>query len=149
MAAHDWRQLIEWSIEHACMDEDERLSLFSSWKTAWKNIWLRKVAQEYGDLLESAKGAQKQALRIDEFVVVTCHCFTMSWMDRIPASRSSVRHIPNLLFLALAQGSMILLGFLLWSDDELPTITPITVSSGLSWLQRSTLVLKMTSVLNP
>jgi hypothetical protein len=27
MTVHGWRQLIKWSIEHACVDEKERLSL--------------------------------------------------------------------------------------------------------------------------
>ena len=35
MTLHGWRQLIEWSIEHSCMDDRERKEV----ETAWLGMW--------------------------------------------------------------------------------------------------------------
>lgn len=35
MTLHGWRQLIEWSIEHSCMDEDEKRMVHSEWLARW------------------------------------------------------------------------------------------------------------------
>ncbi|GAB1319518.1 Adenosine/AMP deaminase [Madurella fahalii] len=50
MTVHGWRQLVEWSLEHACMDEAERVQIFTSWERRWKD-WLKWVIEEYGDVL--------------------------------------------------------------------------------------------------
>ncbi|KAI9148671.1 Adenosine deaminase CECR1-A [Paramyrothecium foliicola] len=50
MTVYGWRQLIEWSIEHACMSEEERFSVFSAWEIKW-DAWLQWVIQEYKHML--------------------------------------------------------------------------------------------------
>jgi hypothetical protein len=35
MNLHGWRQLIEWSIQHASMNEQERSNLENVWKQLW------------------------------------------------------------------------------------------------------------------
>ncbi|KAK0628280.1 hypothetical protein B0T17DRAFT_504973 [Bombardia bombarda] len=50
MTVHGWRQLIEWSLEHACMDEAERVKIFTSWERRWKG-WLKWVIEDYSHVL--------------------------------------------------------------------------------------------------
>lgn len=35
MTLHGWRQLIEWSLEHSCMDETERRRVYDMWERRW------------------------------------------------------------------------------------------------------------------
>ncbi|KAL2755570.1 hypothetical protein ACRALDRAFT_2041905 [Sodiomyces alcalophilus JCM 7366] len=35
MSLHGWRQLIEWSLEHSCMDDREREMVYEMWKRRW------------------------------------------------------------------------------------------------------------------
>ncbi|KAL3302849.1 adenosine/AMP deaminase [Colletotrichum asianum] len=35
MTLHGWRQLIEWSLEHSCMDKHERAAVTEEWKKLW------------------------------------------------------------------------------------------------------------------
>lgn len=35
MTLHGWRQLIEWSLDHACMSESERAKVRETWGKEW------------------------------------------------------------------------------------------------------------------
>ena len=50
MTLHGWRQLIEWSIEHACMEEKLRKQVFDLWESRWTDFceW---IIRDYGHLL--------------------------------------------------------------------------------------------------
>ena len=48
MDLHGWRQLIEWSLEHSCMSEEERASVWSEWEKRWE-LFLDWIIQTYGD----------------------------------------------------------------------------------------------------
>ncbi len=47
MTLFGWKQLIEWSIEHACMSPTERDEIYVHWKRAWIDF-LRWVDVTYG-----------------------------------------------------------------------------------------------------
>lgn len=51
MTLHGWRQLIEWSIEHACMDEVERADVYNHWEKAWFEFvdWINTTYADVGD----------------------------------------------------------------------------------------------------
>ncbi|EHA48854.1 hypothetical protein MGG_00601 [Pyricularia oryzae 70-15] len=46
---HGWKQLIKWSIEHACLTDDERIEVTKHWEELWVDFvhWL---IEEYKDL---------------------------------------------------------------------------------------------------
>ena len=35
MSLLGWKQLIEWSIHHSCMTEDERTAVHARWRVLW------------------------------------------------------------------------------------------------------------------
>ncbi|KAH7312157.1 hypothetical protein B0I35DRAFT_356233 [Stachybotrys elegans] len=47
MDLYGWKQLIMWSIEHACVDEAERRELQAMWESQWK-FFLENVMKLYG-----------------------------------------------------------------------------------------------------
>jgi adenosine deaminase CECR1 len=48
MTLHGWRQLIQWSIDHSCMDDNERASVQQAWSNKWKEFcdWVVKEYEE-------------------------------------------------------------------------------------------------------
>jgi len=50
MTLYGWRQLIEWSLEHACMSTPEREAVRGKWKIAWAEF-LDWVVAEYGGVV--------------------------------------------------------------------------------------------------
>lgn len=50
MTLHGWRQLIEWSIEHSCMEDQLRKDIYADWERRW-NEFCRWVVNEYGHLI--------------------------------------------------------------------------------------------------
>ncbi|KAL1869702.1 hypothetical protein VTK73DRAFT_3039 [Phialemonium thermophilum] len=56
MTLHGWRQLIEWSIEHACMEDPLRTKVKEEWAWRWTKFceW---VIQEYEHLVDDTGGA--------------------------------------------------------------------------------------------
>ena len=46
MTLYGWRQMIEWSMEHACMSPSEYASVYEHWKAAWEQF-LDWVIDEY------------------------------------------------------------------------------------------------------
>ena len=63
MTLHGWRQLIEWSIDHACLNEAEHAEVKQAWKESWENFlgyvleYEAKIKAE-----EDAAKAQRDAL---------------------------------------------------------------------------------------
>ena len=45
MTLHGWRQLIEWSLEHSRMSEEERAQAQEKWEELWKEFldWMIKT----------------------------------------------------------------------------------------------------------
>lgn len=64
MTLHGWRQLIEWSIEHSCMDPEERAVVYGAWLVMWNNFcqdiidgYEHKLIEE--NYLEAADGGDE------------------------------------------------------------------------------------------
>lgn len=49
MGLYGWKQLVLWSIEHACLDDEERRVVLERWGEAW-NEFLQWVVAEYGNV---------------------------------------------------------------------------------------------------
>lgn len=43
---HGWRQLIEWSLEHACLDKDEYTRVYGEWRKLWDEF-LDWILEDY------------------------------------------------------------------------------------------------------
>jgi len=56
MTLYGWRQLIEWSLHHACMSDEERDDVYRHWRVAWDEFLLW-VVRKYGTVDESEKAA--------------------------------------------------------------------------------------------
>ena len=54
MTLHGWRQLIEWSLEHSRMSDDERAEVKKKWQDRWDEF-LRWMNTKYGCVLEEAE----------------------------------------------------------------------------------------------
>lgn len=52
MTLHGWRQLIEWSIEHSCMDPHERAEVYTAWLSMWEKFCLDIIRDHELDLIE-------------------------------------------------------------------------------------------------
>ncbi|KAM0331430.1 hypothetical protein ACHAQA_003103 [Verticillium albo-atrum] len=48
---YGWKQLILWSLEHACMEPGEQVEVRAKWETLW-DTFLDKVIKEYPDVVE-------------------------------------------------------------------------------------------------
>lgn len=51
MGLAGWKQLVLWSIEHACMDDAERVAVLQQWEKQWEEF-LEWVVMTYGDATE-------------------------------------------------------------------------------------------------
>lgn len=51
MTLHGFRQLIEWSLEHSCLDDVSRTRIYAEWEVMW-DTFCRWVVDEYGSLLD-------------------------------------------------------------------------------------------------
>jgi adenosine deaminase CECR1 len=38
MSLYGWKQLILWSIEHSCLDENERTEIMRNWELLWQQF---------------------------------------------------------------------------------------------------------------
>ena len=47
MGLAGWKQLVLWSIEHACLDDSERAIILEQWQKQWDEF-LEWVVQTYG-----------------------------------------------------------------------------------------------------
>lgn len=52
MSLQGWKQLAEWSLEHSCMDSEEKAAVTEEWTRRWQEFCVWIVA-EYGPMLES------------------------------------------------------------------------------------------------
>ncbi|KAK1825724.1 adenosine deaminase 2 [Podospora conica] len=50
MTLHGFRQLIEWSLEHSCLDDASRTRIHTDWEAMW-NLFCKKVVEDYKHLL--------------------------------------------------------------------------------------------------
>ncbi|KAK1754197.1 hypothetical protein QBC47DRAFT_302869 [Echria macrotheca] len=49
MTLHGWRQLVEWSLEHSCMNKDELTASYGRWEDEW-NRFLQWIIETYGEV---------------------------------------------------------------------------------------------------
>ena len=50
MTIHGWRQLIEWSIEHSCMEDHLRAEVKAFWEQSWETF-CEAICTSYGHVL--------------------------------------------------------------------------------------------------
>ena len=50
MTLYGLRQLVEWSLQHACMSPTEFSDIYEHWKAAWEEF-LSWVVNKYGHIL--------------------------------------------------------------------------------------------------
>lgn len=48
MGLAGWKQLVLWSMEHACLDDEERGRFMGQWDKEWQ-VFLQKVVDKYGE----------------------------------------------------------------------------------------------------
>lgn len=48
MTLFGWKQLIEWSLDHACMSPDERREVRRAWEARWEKF-LDEAIEEFGE----------------------------------------------------------------------------------------------------
>lgn len=58
MTLHGFRQLIEWSLEHSCLDDASRTSIRADWEVMW-DTFCQGVVDEYGYLLGETPATTK------------------------------------------------------------------------------------------
>lgn len=44
MGLYGWKQLVMWSLEHACLDDDERKEIMDHWKVLWSDFLMNVIA---------------------------------------------------------------------------------------------------------
>lgn len=50
MTLYGWKQLVLWSLEHACLDETEKSQTLEKWETLWEKF-LHEVDEKHGWVL--------------------------------------------------------------------------------------------------
>lgn len=58
MGLYGWKQLVLWSMEHACLSDQEKSEMLQQWEVLWEQF-LTWVVQTYGDEDEDEKGGAK------------------------------------------------------------------------------------------
>jgi adenosine deaminase CECR1 len=43
MGLYGWKQLVMWSLEHACLDDEEREEIMESWKILWREFLIKVI----------------------------------------------------------------------------------------------------------
>jgi adenosine deaminase CECR1 len=56
MGLFGWKQLVLWSIRHACLSNEELERVLEGWEVLWDEF-LHKVCDEFGSVLEKDKPA--------------------------------------------------------------------------------------------
>lgn len=51
MGIYGWKQLVLWSLEHACLSQDEYRAVRQEWERLWQEF-LMDVDKEYGAELD-------------------------------------------------------------------------------------------------
>ena len=57
MGLFGWKQLVLWSIEHACLSPDEKALILENWYEMWLRF-LNEIIDTYGDVVEQARRKQ-------------------------------------------------------------------------------------------
>lgn len=57
MGLYGWKQLVLWSLEHACLTDDEKARILGQWELQWE-LFLHEVIETYGEVVEK-KAAQE------------------------------------------------------------------------------------------
>lgn len=52
MTLHGWRQLVEWSIEHSCLDKWQQAQALDILKREWEE-YCQWIVKKYGEFAES------------------------------------------------------------------------------------------------
>lgn len=69
MTLHVCKQLVEWSIQHACLDDDERREIHSEWAGRWDAFisWINESeAFAVGAETQEEKGKKAELLRLEQ-----------------------------------------------------------------------------------
>lgn len=53
MDLYGWKQLVLWSIEHACLADGEKDAMLRQWQSEW-DVFLAWVVERYGDVASDA-----------------------------------------------------------------------------------------------
>lgn len=59
MTLQGWKQLAMWSLEHSCMDPEERAAVTAEWTKKW-NKFCQWIVTEYGAKLEHYERTNKR-----------------------------------------------------------------------------------------
>ena len=51
MTLHGFRQLIEWSLEHSCLEDGRRAGIRADWEVMWDSF-CQDIIDEHGHLLK-------------------------------------------------------------------------------------------------
>jgi len=51
MTLYGLRQLVEWSLEHSCLEEDRKADIRRDWELMW-DTFCRWILTEYGSLVD-------------------------------------------------------------------------------------------------
>jgi adenosine deaminase CECR1 len=53
MGLFGWKQLVLWSLEHACLSDSERSAVVRDWEQKWKEFvdWVIKTYETEGSLM--------------------------------------------------------------------------------------------------
>lgn len=54
MDLHGWKQLAEWSLEHACLDHNQRSQAMGIFEEAWDDF-CKWVVERYGEYADGLK----------------------------------------------------------------------------------------------
>lgn len=61
MDLYSWKQLVMWSLEHACLDDNERKEIGDNWKILWEKFLDNVIAwdEEEGETTSVVKEKSK------------------------------------------------------------------------------------------
>lgn len=54
LGLYGWKQLALWSIQHACLDDEEQEEVLGLWQIQWDSF-LDWVVEQYGECLKASK----------------------------------------------------------------------------------------------
>lgn len=68
MTLFGWKQLIQWSLKHACMSPAEYDTVYANWEKRWEKFVAKVVAEYAGELetYEASKMVEQKALQEKE-----------------------------------------------------------------------------------
>lgn len=54
MGLYGWKQLVLWSLEHSCLDEEEYIRISTQWQQDWDKF-VAWIISKYGDESEGSR----------------------------------------------------------------------------------------------